>query len=69
MKYLKEKITTINNQDIFKIKITNDNNYSIEFFNFGGYIHSIYIPYKDEISKTEDVVLGYKNFQDYAYKL
>lgn len=65
MKYLKEKITTINNQDIFKIKITNDNNYSIEFFNFGGYIHSIYIPYKDEISKTEDVVLGYKNFQDY----
>ena len=45
MEYIKEKVANINNQEVFKIKIINDNNYSLEFFNFGGYIHSINIPY------------------------
>ena len=60
-----KKITNINNQEVFKIKIINDNNYSLEFFNFGGYIHSINIPYVNDNSKTEDVLLGYNNFQEY----
>ena len=65
MEFFTEKITTIANQDIYKIKVINNNNYSLEFFNFGGYIHSIKIPYIDSKSKTEDVLLGYNKFQDY----
>ena len=65
MEFFKEKSTTISNQDIYKIKVINNNNYSLEFFNFGGYIHSIKIPYIDSKSKTEDILLGYDKFQDY----
>tara|TARA_B100000686_G_C16760812_1_gene958546 strand:+ start:116 stop:1165 length:1050 start_codon:yes stop_codon:yes gene_type:complete len=65
MEYFKEKIATINNNDVYKIKIINNNNYSLEFFNFGGYIHSIRIPYKDSNSETEDILLGYNKFEDY----
>ena len=65
MEYFKEKIENINNEDVFKIKIINNNNYSLEFFNFGGYINSINIPYRNINLKTEDVLLGYNKFQDY----
>ena len=29
----------------FDISFTNNNNYSVSFFNFGGYVNSILIPY------------------------
>ena len=65
MKFVKQKITTINDTDIFKIQIINDNNFSIEFYNYGGYIHSINIPYLKNNSLHEDVLLGYDSFDGY----
>ena len=41
MKIIKTEINQKKNQKIQKIKFLNDNNYSLEFFNFGGYFHSI----------------------------
>jgi len=65
MKYFKEKITNIDSKEVYKIKFINDKNYSIEFYNYGCYIHSINIPYLNDSLKTEDVLLGYNNFQGY----
>ena len=56
-------INNIGGIDIHSIKFTNNNNYSLNFYNFGGYIHNVLIPYKNDISKTEDVILGYSDFQ------
>ena len=58
-------VKKLNNQEIQKITFINDNNYSISFFNFGGYVDSILIPYKNNSNKTEDVLLGYKNINEY----
>ena len=65
MNFTKEKISNIDQQDIFKITLTNNHNYSISFFNFGGYIHSILIPYLNKPDKQEDVLLGYNKFENY----
>ena len=65
MKITKTEISQKKNQKIQKIKFLNDNNYSIEFFNFGGYFHSINVPYKFNTQKTEDVILGYQEFDEY----
>ena len=65
MKIEKEKISNINNNQVFKITFTNENNYIVSFYNFGGYINNIFIPYKNNLDKHEDVLLGYKNFEDY----
>ena len=64
MQYTSTKITTLNNEDIFSISITNDNNFSISFYTFGGYFHQINIPYKNDSNKFEDVLLGYGKFND-----
>ena len=66
MNLKKEKITNINNNNIYKITLTNDQNYSVCFYNFGCYFHSISIPYKNNIDQTEDVLLGYKDFESYT---
>ena len=65
MKIIKTEINQKKNQKIQKIKFLNDNNYSLEFFNFGGYFHSINVPYKYNTKKTEDVILGYQDFDEY----
>ena len=63
---IEKKIETeFNQEQILKIIFTNDNNYSVSFFNFGGCIDSIKIPYVNEPSQSEDVLLGYKDFQGY----
>ena len=54
-----------NGKEIYKIFFKNDNDYSVTFYNFGGYIHSINIPYKNDINQNEDVLLGYNNFNEY----
>ena len=61
MKITKEIISTINNKEVFLFKITNNNNYSISFINFGCYIHQVLIPYKNNNNVYEDVILGYQN--------
>ena len=61
MKITKKIISKVNNNEICLIKIINDNNYSISFINFGGYIHEILIPYKNNSEICEDVILGYSN--------
>ena len=63
MKISKTKIANINSLDIYSIEFTNNNNYSITFYNLGGYIHKILIPYKENSSLVEDVILGYKNVE------
>ena len=47
MEISKRIIGEINGEDIYVIKFTNQNNYSLEFYNLGGYMHSILIPYKN----------------------
>ena len=64
MKILKQKILCLNNKNIYLITITNDNNYSISFYNYGGYINSILIPYNNKL-KREDVIIGYNSFNEY----
>jgi aldose 1-epimerase len=66
MKYIQEKVTKITDQEIYKIKFENDNNYSVEFYNFGGCINSIRIPYHSNPSESEDVLLGYNDFEGYV---
>ena len=61
MHVIKKNIGRINNQDILEITFINDNNFEITFYNYGGYIHSILIPYIDNLKKKEDVLLGYGN--------
>ena len=65
MQYKKEKLLSLNNKEIYKISFTNDNNYSVEFFNYGGYFHKILIPYSHNNSDFEDVILGYDNINGY----
>ena len=65
MKIKKEKITNIENHQVYKITFTNKNNYVISFYNFGGYINNILIPYNHNLYEHEDVLLGYRNFEEY----
>ena len=58
----KREIYNLFNQVIYSITIKNNNNYEITFNNFGGYVHSVKIPYKNEPNKFEDVILGYDDF-------
>ena len=60
--YKKREIYNLFNQVIYSITIKNNNNYEITFNNFGGYVHSVKIPYKNEPNKFEDVILGYDDF-------
>ena len=66
MQITKKIIEKINGQEILLLKFTNDNNYSLSFFNFGGYIDSICIPFYEDPSQSEDVILGYRDFQGYV---
>ena len=65
MEILKKLVGKIDVKEILKIQFINNNNYSVEFYNFGGYFHSICIPYQNDNSKTEDVLLGYHDFKSY----
>ena len=62
MKFYKEKINSINGNDIHSITFINDNNFKITFYTYGGYIHNIIIPYKNDPDRFEDVILGYGDF-------
>ena len=66
MRIKKEKITDIENHQVYKITFTNKNNYVISFYNFGGYINNILIPYNHNLYEHEDVLLGYRNFEEYV---
>ena len=61
MKITKELISSIDNQNIYLVGIKNDNNFSVSFSNFGGYIHQVLIPYENNPELTEDVILGYED--------
>ena len=63
MHYYKNKINSINGNDIYSITFINDNKYTITFYTYGGYIHKVIIPYKNNPNKFEDVILGYDNFK------
>jgi len=63
MEYSKKKISSINGSDIYSIKFINDNNFKITFYTYGGYIHEVIIPYKNNPNQFEDVLLGYGNIE------
>ena len=63
MNFSNKYIGKIGNDKINMITFANDNNYTISFYNFGGYINSILIPYKNNPTKCEDIILGYKNLE------
>ena len=64
MEVTKKKLDIINDREIYSIKFKNKNNYAVTFYNLGGYIHQIFIPYFKDPSITEDVLLGYGNLED-----
>ena len=64
MEYKINNLSDDINLDVKSIEITNSNNFSIEFYTYGGYFHSVRIPYRNNINITEDVLLGYKKFSD-----
>ena len=64
MIYKISKLQNNYNLDIDIIEITNSNNYKVKFYTLGGYIHEVHIPYLNDNSLTEDVLLGYNNFED-----
>ena len=63
MEYSKKKISSINGNDIYSIRFINDNNFKITFYTYGGYIHEVIIPYKNNSNQFEDVLLGYGNIE------
>jgi len=63
MEYSKKKISSINGNDIYSITFINDNNFKITFYTYGGYIHEVIIPYKNNPNQFEDVLLGYGNIE------
>ena len=52
MKYESKKIASYKNEDVFSVSLINDNNFKINFYNFGGHIHQINIPYHNNIDKN-----------------
>ena len=65
MQITKKVIDKIDGHEVVLLKFVNDNNYSTEFYNFGGYFFSINIPKKNDPAQTEDVLLGYSSFENY----
>ena len=63
MKITKELISSADDQNIYLVSITNDNNFSVTFSNFGGYIHQVLIPYENNPEfikfKKEDLVFSF----------
>ena len=64
MKYNISKLTNDHDLDVDVIEIENANNYKIKFYTLGGYMHEVHIPKFDDPLQTEDVLLGYDNFED-----
>jgi len=62
VQYNKKKIYSINGNDIYSVTFINDNNFKITFYTYGGYIHNVIIPYKNNPDQFEDVILGYDDF-------
>ena len=59
MQIINSKVHNDYKKDITSINLINDNNFEICFYNYGGYIHNIFIPYKKNEKIREDVILGY----------
>ena len=59
MQIINSKVHNGYKKDITSINLINDNNFEICFYNYGGYIHDIFIPYKKNEKIREDVILGY----------
>ena len=64
MEYKISKLKNNKEFDIDVIEIINSNNYKMKFYTLGGYMHEIHIPYLNDETKTEDVLLGYEKFED-----
>lgn len=52
-----------NNRDIIQYTLENKNGIYVEILNYGGIIKGIYTPDKD--GKIENIVVGFKNIEDY----
>ena len=59
MKINQNKIENPAALPIESVEVINDNNFSFTFYNYGGYIHEVNIPYLNREDTTEDVLLGY----------
>ena len=59
MKINQNKIENPAALPIESVEVINDNNFSFTFYNYGGYIHEVNIPYLNREDITEDVLLGY----------
>jgi len=59
MKVKIEKLDNPSQLNIESVAIHNDNNFSLKFYTYGGYIHEVNIPINLQEDKTEDVLLGY----------
>jgi len=61
MKVKLDKIDNPSQLNIESVAINNNNNFSLKFYTYGGYIHEINIPTLNQEDKIEDVLLGYGN--------
>ena len=59
MKINQNKIENPAALPIESVEVINDNNFSFTFYNYGGYIHEVNIPYLNKENIIEDVLLGY----------
>lgn len=63
MKYTKEVVGNLKNEDIIAHNIKCDNGFEVEILNLGGIITKIITPDKD--GNLENIVTGYKNKESY----
>lgn len=63
MKALVEKMSRINGKDVSIILLENDNNMSVRLMNYGAAILELLVP--DRNGRVENVVLTYKNLEDF----
>ena len=64
MEIKKNKINLKKKNNVYSIQFINKNGFKFKFINFGCYISNICIPYKNQKKLFEDVILGYKNFNE-----
>ena len=63
MKVEVEKVDNPSQLNIESVAIHNDNNFSLKFYTYGGYIHEVNIPISNQEDKIEDVLLGYGSIE------
>ena len=63
MSLTKQKVTTIEEGDVYLYTLSNSTGMTVKILNYGGIITECHVA--DRQGKFDDLVLGFKNFEDY----